>query len=688
MTKYIERVAQTLIGASFFVPLIMLPKHFIFPFIVPKIIVFRTIVLLLMGCYLLLAASDWQRYRPRFTPITIAVLLFLFSFGISTFAGVDWYRSMWDNHERMLGFFTVFHYGLYYLIVTSLLRAWPSSWRALARVFLFAGSIVMVIALIQQFSPELLLNRSGNRSAATLGNPIYVGGYGLFLAFLGWILAIHGEEKRAWRVAAGIMGALGVVGIFLSGTRGAFLGFCAGVAVLALLYLITLKGHKTARRVIGLTMAAGILLLSLAFVFRKAVFVQNFPVIGSLVNISVTSGTASTRLMAWEIALEGWRERPVFGWGPGNYYYVFNQFYRPEFLEHGWNETWLDNAHNIIFNTLSERGLVGLLFYLGLFATVGVVADRARRAGRLNLHLANTAIGFMAAHLVQNAFVFENPTSYLYFFFFLAVINARIISKEEPEATGQRQPVSLALLALTTLTVFFLVYATNVNPARANISTLRALRGLYGLQNPIAGFQEAAAIPSPHIDDIRNDFARTVSTIAPALVEAGNKELARQLLALSFSELNKNLALHPLDIRVHLQQAQLAEVSVQLLSSVDLLVAVEPIMEQAVRYSPKRQQAIYVLASIKLALNKPQEAIALFRQTIADDPKIGEGWWRLAYVLQQTGALDEAKEVVRQARATAISFDERGTKVINEILPPALVPSSSRGEAEATGTAS
>jgi len=146
--------------------------------------------------------------------------------------------------------------------------------------------------------------------------------------------------------------------------------------------------------------------------------------------------------------------------------------------------------------------------------------------------------------------------------------------------------------------------------------------------------------------------------------------------------------LHPLDIRVHLQQAQLAEVSVQLLSSVDLLVAVEPIMEQAVRYSPKRQQAIYVLASIKLALNKPQEAIALFRQTIADDPKIGEGWWRLAYVLQQTGALDEAKEVVRQARATAISFDERGTKVINEILPPALVPSSSRGEAEATGTAS
>ena len=229
MTKYIERAAQALIGVSFFAPLILLPKYFIFPFVVPKVIVFRTIVLLLLGCYLLLAASDWERYRPRFTPITIAVLLFLFSFGVSTFAGVDWYRSMWDNHERMLGFFSVFHYGLYYLIATSLIRT-GQSWRWLLRAFLFAGSIVMVIALMQQFNHELLLNRSGNRSAATLGNPIYVGGYGLFLAFLGWILAVHGEDKRVWRVAAGVMGALGVVGIFLSGTRGTALALALAVS--------------------------------------------------------------------------------------------------------------------------------------------------------------------------------------------------------------------------------------------------------------------------------------------------------------------------------------------------------------------------------------------------------------------------------------------------------------------------
>lgn len=682
MTKHIERIAQALIGASFFVPLIMSPKYFIFPFIVPKIIIFRMIVLLLVGCYLLLAAADWERYRPRLTPITIGVLLFITSFGISTFAGVDWYRSFWDNHERMLGFFTVFHYVLYYLIVTALVRSWQN-WQWLLRVFLFAGTIVMAIALVQQFNPDLLLNRSGNRSAATLGNPIYVGGYGLFLAFLGWILAIYGEKQRAWRSAAAVMGVFGVVGIFLSGTRGAFLGLCAGAGVLAVLYLITLKDHPMVRRVIGITLAAGVLILSTAFVFRKNVFVHNFPVIGSLVNLSLSSGTASTRLMAWEIALESWRERPVFGWGPSNYYYAFNQFYRPQFLEHGWNETWFDNAHNIILNTLSERGAVGLVFYLALFALVVVTAQRARRAGRLNLHLAHAAIGFMAAHLVQAAFVFENPTSYLYFFFFLAFINAQILGEgEASEASAARLParqVPAALLGLTVLVVLLLVYATNVNPARANIATLRTLRSLYRFENPLAEYQAASAIPTPHIDDIRNDFARTVFSVMPTYVENGQKEFARELALFTSAELKKNIVLHPLDIRTHLQLAQLAEISAQLLNQVDLLVAAEPVMEQAVRYSPRRQQAIYVLASLKFSLGKSQEAIALYRQTIVDDPKIGEGWWRLAYVLRVGGKLDEAREVVRQARAAGASFDERGAQVLNEILPLA---------AEATGTAS
>lgn len=677
MIKNIEQIAKVLIGASFFVPLFMSPKYFIFPFIVPKIIVFRTIVLLLVGCYLLLAAADWERYRPRLTPITIGVLLFIVSFGISTFAGVDWYRSFWDNHERMLGFFTVFHYVLYYLIVTALIRT-RSDWRWLLRTFLFAGTIVMVIALVQQFNPDLLLNRSGNRSAATLGNPIYVGGYGLFLAFLGWILAIYGEEQRAWRIAAAVMGVFGAVGIFLSGTRGAFLGLCAGVGVLAVLYLITLKDHPMVRRVIGITLAAGILLLSTAFVFRKNVFVHNFPVIGSLVNLSLSSGTASTRLMAWEIALESWRERPIFGWGPSNYYYAFNKFYRPQFLEHGWNETWFDNAHNIILNTLSERGAVGLVFYLALFALVVVTAQRARRAGRLNLHLAHAAIGFMAAHLVQAAFVFENPTSYLYFFFFLAFINARILGSAEERTAGEKRAAPAALWGLTGLVVLLMVYTTNVNPARANIATLRTLRSLYRFENPIVEYQAASAIPTPHIDDIRNDFARTVFAVLPAYVENGQKEFARELVLFTSAELKKNIVLHPLDIRTHLQLAQLAEMSAQLLNQVELLVAAEPVMEEAVRYSPRRQQAIYVLASLKFSLGKAQETIALYRQTIADDPKIGEGWWRLAYVLRVGGKLDEAKEVARQARAAGASFDERGTQVINEILPLE----------EATGTAS
>jgi hypothetical protein len=192
--------------------MIMAPAHFIFPFIVPKIIFFRTVVLLLLGGYIALLASKWDEFRLRFSPVTIAVLLFLTSFFISTVVGIDWYHSLWDNHERMLGLFTIIHYVLLFLIASSIVKD-EREWRWLLRGFLLAGGIVMFIGLLQRFKPSLLLNQSGDRVASTLGNPIYVGGYGLFLSCVGWLLAMK-EETKMWRIFAMVTGGLGFLGIF------------------------------------------------------------------------------------------------------------------------------------------------------------------------------------------------------------------------------------------------------------------------------------------------------------------------------------------------------------------------------------------------------------------------------------------------------------------------------------------
>ena len=152
MVFNLRRFIKFLAVLSFFVPLVVVPSTYIFPFIVPKILLFRSLVLLMLGAYILLLVSNWKEYRPRLTGITWVVSLFFVSLAVSTFVGVDWYKSFWDNHERMLGLFTIFHFVIYYFVLTSVIKE-LNDWRWLLRIFLFAGSVVMFIGLLQKFNP-------------------------------------------------------------------------------------------------------------------------------------------------------------------------------------------------------------------------------------------------------------------------------------------------------------------------------------------------------------------------------------------------------------------------------------------------------------------------------------------------------------------------------------------------------
>ena len=189
MKKKLELAVKIFIYGTFFVPLVVVPSSFIFPFIVPKILLLRALITLMAGGYAALLLINWEEYRPRITPISLAILAFLLSFIFSTLAGVDSYHSFWDNHERMLGLFTILHYAVYYFIVNALFKSWVD-WKWALRFFLIAGSIVMFIGVLQKGNPELLLNQGSDRVASTLGNAIYVGGYGLFLIFVSAILFI------------------------------------------------------------------------------------------------------------------------------------------------------------------------------------------------------------------------------------------------------------------------------------------------------------------------------------------------------------------------------------------------------------------------------------------------------------------------------------------------------------------
>lgn len=664
MKKQLERIIYICIGLSFFVPLILAPHSFIFPFIVPKIIVFRILTLVMFGAYSLLLMLDWETYRPKFTSVTVTVLLFLLSLVLSTVFGVDWYKSLWDSHERMLGLFTLAHFVVYYLIVTSVI----TSWRNLIRIFLGAGSIVMFIAMIQKVNPQFLLNSGSDRSMATLGNAIYVSGYGLFLWYLG-LVGLLQEKTHGWKIYSLIAALGGFAGIFLGGTRGTLIGLVVSIAVIGMIYMVKLRDHKRIRIGIGAGFAIAFGVAILLFSFRTTPFVSHLPAVGRLFNTSLTDTSTTPRVMAWGIAVESWKERPVFGWGPNNFFYAFNKHYRPQFLESGWGETWFDNAHNIIMNTLASQGIFGVVTYLAIFIASLVMLSRALKQKKISVYVAGIYCGFLVGHLVHNIFVFENPTSYLYFFFILAMINAICAERTVlTEQKSKKKTVSGGMLALVWGVVIVLVFVTNVNPARANMATVSALQKLYtNVPQSLMYYEKALSYGSPHSDDIRMDMSRTISALLPQLYQAKRIKDAELLFLFAHKELEKNKQAHPLDVRMDIQLAQLEDFAGTTLGKKEYLLKEEETLTKALLLSPKRQQIKYMLADAKQKLGKNDEAAQILKESIADDPKIAFGWLRLLLTYANIGDKQNAQQTLAEAKKQGVVFQPGNEKLINFI---------------------
>jgi len=672
MKKIIENVTKFIIYTTFFVPLVVVPSSFIFPFIVPKILLFRSLISLALGGYILLLLINWQEYRPKFTPLNLVFSFFILSFAISTIAGADFYHSFWDNHERMLGFFTIFHYALYYFICSKIFKNWKD-WGIALKIFLLAGSIVMFLCIPQIFDPDFLMNQGSDRTASTLGNSIYVSGYGLFLLFVSILLFLR-EKDLWWKVFEVGTVILALVGIFFGGSRGAILGLGAGVFSLVVGYVFVLKEQKSARRFLWIGTLAVFLIFAILFFYRQSEFVKKIPAVGRVFATSWEDVKNSPRMIAWQIAVEGWKERPIFGWGPNNFFYAFNKYYNPRSLEFGYSETWFDNAHNIILNTLTVQGAFGLVIYLSIFGIgISSLVIAYKKYG-VNKHIVVVGGAFLIAHLVQNITVFENPTSYLYFMFWLAMINCLAqpnllqVDKEEGTTLVDRE-IGGGSVATVLIIMVVTIFIFNIQPARANMKTLVALQKLG--TDPILGLvaaKGALSFNSPHIDDIRSDLSRSVMQIVSSGYQQLGKDRSNEMINTVVPELQKNLKLHPMDIRNQMTLAQLVQIEAFINNDATKMIEAENYLTDALGYSPHRQQIIYAVASTYWQLGKNEDAAKLLEGALNDDPKVAESYWRLAYTYDLVGDKQKAREIIALADKNGIVFDQQGTSVIKMII--------------------
>lgn len=200
--------------------------------------------------------------------------------------------------------------------------------------------------------------------------------YGALVAFITPILfGLYFSKKHTplIQMTLMILILINLVGLYFSYTRAAWLSI---IAALGVYMLIRLKVRFSILAALAVIVGLVIFLSwdNIQMELERNKYEHTTEAfserIQSATNVT-TDASNLERLNRWSCALEMFRERPVFGFGPGTYAFEYARFQDPENLTIiSTNFGDMGNAHSEYLGPLSESGLIGMLLIFALIAAI------------------------------------------------------------------------------------------------------------------------------------------------------------------------------------------------------------------------------------------------------------------------------------------------------------------------------
>ncbi len=600
------------IGVFFvpFIPLIVTASLF-FPFITGKGFAFRIITEIIFAGYLLLALRR-PEFRPKRSSILFALLSFIAIVLLADIFAVNPFKAFWSNFERMEGFITMAHLLCYFLVAGAVLdteKLWHRFFATSVGVSAFLG----VYGLLQ-LGGKIVINQGGVRLDGTFGNAAYFAGYMLFHVFLSLFLIFRHRLNPGvkWLYGGAIL--LQVISLVFTATRGAALGLIGGLSVALLLIAVFERKNTSIRRgAAGIFIA--LVLLGLGFyAARDSAFVKNNPALTRFASVSVSD--AGPRFMVWGMAWEGFKERPILGWGQEGFNHVFNEYYDPNMWA---QEQWFDRTHNIFFDWLISAGAFGLLAYLSLFGFLLFFiwrGDKADGERDFSFSEKSALTGLIAAYVIHNFFVFDNLVSYILFFSLLAYVHMRFgkpFTRLQTAPSFRSEQASSVAGALLLVLLICSVYFLNIRPIRVALDLISALRPQEkGITENLSYYKQALARETLGAQEVAEQLMQAAVTVG----NASNVSLPvkEEFVSLAVTGMTRELMRAPTDTRLLMFIGGF-------LNRLGRYAEALPYLEKAKATSPKKQTVAFELSNSYLSLGKTAEALALLRGAYEDAPK-------------------------------------------------------------------
>ncbi len=630
-----------LLGGIFlvpFIPLIVAPSLF-FPFVTGKNFAFRIITEIILALWLILLFKD-ASYRPKKSWLLWAITAFVSIIALADIFGDNFSKSFWSNYERMEGLITHLHLLAYFLVASSVLIT-EKLWARFFQTSLVV-SLVMAGYGFLQLAGKIVINQGGVRIDATFGNAAYLAVYALFHIFLAWFLFTK-EKSNFWLKALYVTAiAFNSIVLYYTATRGAILGLIAGAFLTLAIIAIFEKENKLAKKLSLTVIIAIIALFGIFLSVRKTNFVEKSQTLSRLASISLTETTTKARFLVWDMAIEGFKERPVLGYGGENFNLVFNKYYDPKMYN---QEQWFDRAHNVFLDWLIAGGLLGILAYLSIFACAIHCLWR-----RMNISLISKSVltGLFAGYFFHNLFVFDNIVSYIMFFSVLAYIHSQAGKSEPlPELTNKQVNNQTNLnniyISLIIIGFVFVAYFVNWKGFMASRELIEAIRPQSaGLSSNFDHFKKSLAYNSFGVSEAREQLAQVSSQVAamnaPEDIKQKFFEFGRDELIKQTNDF-PNDARYELLLSVYLNKFKLYDEAIKHL-------------EKAVNLSPKKQAIKFELTSSYISKKEYDKALATSKDTYELELAFADARDLYAVAAIYAGRNDIAQDILIPAYGT------------------------------------
>ncbi len=354
----------------------------------------------ILGGWLVLAIMRpaWRPTTPLFGPVMLAS-------GAYAVAALFSQRPRLSLEPTLAGF----GFALAFLFLTRLLaRPWfgprIAAVMILGTAIAAVGYIIQVTALWVEWwglvgavaLPPLRPDFAG----FVFGSPNLVA---TFLFIVGPLAVVLVHERTGRRWIAMLLAVASAIAVFLTGSRGAYLGAALAVVVAVVLAAERVGPREMARRTAAAFRQRPLLLLPLGgVVIAVAVFVP-------VILYRFGQGGESLRIDLWRSALSIFAEHPLTGGGPGTWVQLKVPATPP-----GVPNIVVPHAHSMYVQAAAELGVIGLVALAILIIAVGrrlYVAWRARReplalqAGAVIVGLAAFAGQSLVDNLVNLPFV-------------------------------------------------------------------------------------------------------------------------------------------------------------------------------------------------------------------------------------------------------------------------------------------